>query len=179
MRSSFPDPRQAPADAPLAMGGDLSPERLLDAYAHGIFPWYNEETPILWWSPDPRFVLPLEEFRVRRSLAKVLCKAPWTFTMDRACEQVMRGCATQARPNQDGTWILQEMITAYGRLHDLGFAHSVECWEGERLVGGLYGVSLGRLFFGESMFHWVPDASKTAFVHFVQQLIAWDFALID
>lgn len=207
----FPDPDGADRRGLLAWGGDLEPERLLAAYAQGVFPWYDEE-PILWYSPDPRMVLVPAELHVGRSLAKRLRARPFRLTMDRAFGEVVRGCASARRPRQSGTWIGEDMIAAYERLHALGFAHSVEAWatvahdaEGTgardaeddasgdttgvaarddeaprmRLVGGLYGVSLGRVFFGESMFALAPDASKIAFVALVRQLERWGFELVD
>lgn len=183
----FPDPDAADRRGLLAWGGDLEPERLLAAYAQGVFPWYDEE-PILWYSPDPRMVLIPSELHVGRSLAKRIRARPFRLTMDRAFGRVIRACASVRRPRQTGTWIGEDMIAAYERLHALGFAHSVEAWapperdvagDGERLVGGLYGVSLGRVFFGESMFALEPDASKLAFVAFVRQLERWAFALVD
>ena len=155
----FPDPARAEPDGLLAVGGDLSPERLLTAYAEGIFPWYSDPNPILWWSPDPRLVLEPAHLHVPRSLRKLLRGGRFRVTADRAFAQVIGRCAARERPGQDGTWITDEMRAAYVRLHELGFAHSFEAWEGERLAGGLYGVSLGGAFFGESMFAGRPDAS--------------------
>jgi leucyl/phenylalanyl-tRNA--protein transferase len=162
----------------LAAGGDLSPARLLDAYARGIFPWYSEGDPTLWWSPDPRMVLFLDELRVSRSLRKTIRSGRYTVTFDAAFRAVMRGCA-EPRPGQDGTWITDDVLDAYGALADLGFAHSVEAWVGGELMGGLYGVALGRMFFGESMFARQNDASKVAFACLVAQLRRWGFELID
>ena len=174
----FPDPRLAESHGLLAYGGDLRPERLLSAYAHGVFPWYQED-PILWFSPDPRMVLRPGELVVHRSLAKTLRGGRYELRFDSAFEEVIRACAEAARPGQDGTWITPDMIEAYCALHELGYAHSAESWcEGE-LVGGLYGVSLGGAFFGESMFARRSDASKVAFVKLVEQLRAWDFQLVD
>ena len=175
----FPPPEAAEPDGLLAVGGDLAPERLLLAYTQGIFPWYEEGLPILWHSPDPRMVLLPGELRVSRSLRKVMGRAPFELSLDRAFEAVVRACAERERPDQTGTWITAEMSAAYLRLHELGYAHSVEAWSEGELVGGLYGVSLGRSFFGESMFAWRSDASKVAFVHLVQQLLRWGFDLID
>jgi leucyl/phenylalanyl-tRNA--protein transferase len=174
----FPDPREADGRGLLAYGGDLEPGRLLAAYAQGVFPWY-EEPPILWFSPDPRMVLRPEDLHVPRSLAKRARKTPFALTMDLAFEEVIRACAEAPRPGQRGTWITPEMIQAYVVLHELGFAHSVEAWRGGRLVGGLYGVALGRIFCGESMFAREPDASKIAFVACVRQLARWGFELVD
>jgi len=176
---AFPDPSLAEPDGLLAVGGDLSPERLVAAYALGIFPWFSEETPILWWSPDPRLVLLPPELHVPRSLERTLRRGTFTFTADRAFEEVMRRCSATPRPGQDGTWITEEMVEAYVRLHDLGLAHSFEAWEGGELAGGLYGVSLGAAFFGESMFSARPDASKAAFVRSVGWLAARGVELVD
>ena len=162
----------------VAYGGDLGPERLLAAYAQGVFPWY-EEPPILWFSPDPRMVLRPGDLHVPRSLAKRARQHPFDLRMDSAFEDVIRGCSEIERADQRGTWISEEMIEAYLLLHQLGFAHSIEAWRGDTLVGGLYGISLGRAFFGESMFARAPDASKLAFVAAVRQLDAWGFELID
>ena len=175
----FPSPNYADPSGLLAVGGDLSSERLLEAYRRGIFPWFSDDQPILWWSPDPRSVLDLDEFVLSRSLRKTLKKAIFTVTFDRAFEDVTRGCATVARKSQDGTWITDEMREAYLRLHALGYAHSVETWFAGELAGGLYGVSLGKAFFGESMFHFKTDASKVALVALVQQLKEWKFHFID
>jgi len=170
---ALPDPNGL-----LAAGGDLSPARLIDAYQRGIFPWFGEDDPVLWWSPDPRMVLYSEELRVSRSLRRVLRSGRFRVTMDMAFAAVMAGCA-EPRPGQDGTWITPAMTAAYHRLGALGYAHSVETWIGDRLVGGLYGVALGRMFFGESMFARETDASKVAFVHLVRQLERWEMPLID
>jgi leucyl/phenylalanyl-tRNA--protein transferase len=162
----------------LAVGGDLSPRRLLEAYRRGIFPWYSEGDPILWWSPDPRMVLVPSELRVSRSLAKTLRNKSYEVRYDTAFEEVMRGCAAP-RPSQPGTWLTAEMRSAYRRLHELGYAHSVETWVEGSLAGGLYGVALGRAFFGESMFARGRDASKIALVHLVRRLAAEGYGLID
>ena len=162
----------------LAAGGCLSPERLANAYRHGIFPWFNPGEPILWWSPDPRWVLTPERVRVSRSLGKRLRRGEFHFSFDRAFDQVLQACA-QPRPGAGGTWITQAMRTAYGRLHRQGLAHSFETWQGDELVGGLYGVAIGQVFFGESMFHRVTDASKAAFVLGCASLQAWGYQLID
>lgn len=162
----------------LAAGTDLSPGRLLDAYARGIFPWFNPGEPILWWSPDPRMVLFPDELRVTRSLAKVLRNRPYEIRFDTAFRQVMEACAAP-RPGQTGSWIGPAMIEAYTRLHHLGYAHSVETWIDGELAGGLYGVAMGGMFYGESMFYRVRDASKIALVHLVLQLKHWGFGLID
>jgi leucyl/phenylalanyl-tRNA--protein transferase len=176
---AFPDPRQAEPDGLLAVGGDLAPERLLAAYAAGIFPWYGRESPILWWSPDPRLVLEPGRLHVPRSLARLRRRAPFRYSADTAFDRVIRACAEIDRPGQDGTWITPAMVRAYRQLHLLGFAHSFEAWEGEALVGGLYGVSLGAVFFGESMFAARPEASKLAFVESVEWLAARGVRLID
>lgn len=163
----------------LAAGGDLTPEWLLSAYQHGIFPWFNEDDPILWWSPDPRMVLFPESLRVRRSLAKRLRNSGMTATFDQAFETVITQCAAQ-RQAQEGTWISSDIIKAYVTMHQLGHGHSVEVWEGDMLVGGLYGIMLGRVFFGESMFSIRPDSSKIALVRLVEWLTKYhDLALVD
>ena len=161
------------------MNGNLSPGVLLSAYRQGIFPWYDDESPILWWSPDPRFILTPEDLHVPKSLRKDLRKNRFSVTVDQAFPDVIRECARVPRREQDGTWIVPEMEQAYKRLHNLGFAHSVEVWQDEELVGGLYGVSLGRAFFGESMFSLASNASKTAFVLFVLALREKGFGLMD
>ncbi len=175
----FPSPHLASKEGLLAVGGDLTRSRLLLAYSLGIFPWYSENEPILWWSPDPRLVLYPDELKISRSLSKVIKKGAYTVTVDRAFEQVISECARVRLENQEGTWIVDEMVKAYCDLHESGFAHSVEAWEGDHLAGGLYGVSLGRSFFGESMFTRISNASKVAFVSLVQHLRSLDFALID
>ena len=180
----FPDPARAlrEPDGLLAVGGCLSVTRLKAAYRRGVFPWYGEGEPILWWTPDPRAVLFPEALHLARSLRKTLRKPPerggFRVTLDTAFAAVTGACA-EPRPGQDGTWITPEMERAYVRLHREGVAHSVEAWRGEELVGGLYGVAIGRVFFGESMFTRVQDASKVAFAHLVAQLRAWDYRLID
>ncbi len=175
----FPEPRLAEPDGLLAVGGDLSPERLLQAYAAGIFPWYSEGSPILWWSPDPRLALVPAWLHVPRSLARTARRGRYAVATDTAFSRVIRRCAEKARPGQDGTWITAEMASAYERLHRLGFAHSFEAWEGPVLAGGLYGVSLGGAFFGESMFADHPDASKVAFVRAVAWLAERGVDLVD
>jgi leucyl/phenylalanyl-tRNA---protein transferase len=176
----FPDPRTALVEPNglLAFGGDLSPERLKMAYAHGIFPWFNEGEPILWWSPDPRCVFHTDALRPNRSLRRALADKDWRVTVDRAFRQVMAACAAP-RPNQSGTWISPSMIEAYGVLHDQGYAHSVEVWEEDRLVGGIYGVSIGKLFCGESMFSTCSGGSKLALCALAALLRQWGFPLID
>lgn len=166
-------------DGLLAIGGDLRPERLLLGYARGIFPWYAENLPILWHSPDPRMVMNPDDLVIQRSLKKSIKRQPYRLSMDTAFSDVLTRCASAPRPGQNGTWLIPEMVTAYCRLHDLGFAHSIEAWQGAELVGGLYGVSLGGAYFGESMFARAPDASKIAFAACVRQLDAWGFRLID
>jgi leucyl/phenylalanyl-tRNA---protein transferase len=176
----FPPVEFASPEGLLAIGGDLRAERLLEAYRHGIFPWYNEDQPILWWSPDPRCVLLPAELKVSRSLGKTLRGAKFRVTLDTQFAAVMRACAGPRPQNpQGGTWITDEMLEAYQRLHDRGDAHSVETWAGDELVGGLYGVALGGAFFGESMFMRATDASKVALVRLVRQLAAWGFTLVD
>jgi leucyl/phenylalanyl-tRNA---protein transferase len=162
----------------LAAGADLSPARLLDAYSRGIFPWFGEDDPLLWWSPDPRMVLYVDELHVSRSLRKTTRSGRFTITLDKAFSAVMRGCA-DPRDGQEGTWITTEMRAAYARLAALGYAHSAEAWANGELVGGLYGVAIGRMFYGESMFARQSDASKVAFVTLVGQLRRWGFRLID
>jgi leucyl/phenylalanyl-tRNA--protein transferase len=175
----FPPPEKADRSGLLAVGGDLRPERLLAAYARGIFPWYSEGQPLLWHSPNPRFVLLPERLHVGRSLRKVLKAGHYTVRWDTAFEDVIDACAQVPRPGQIGTWITPEMREAYVTLHRLGFAHSVEAWAEGELKGGLYGVSLGAAFFGESMFALTPDASKVAFVTSVERMRAWGFHFID
>ncbi|MGA7801893.1 MAG: leucyl/phenylalanyl-tRNA--protein transferase [Gammaproteobacteria bacterium] len=178
--SPFPDVELAlrDPDGLLAVGGNLSPQRLLEAYRNAIFPWYTEGQPILWWAPDPRAVLFPEQLKVSRSLRKTVRKGLFRITLDHAFEAVIHGCAGP-RQDADGTWITTDMQYAYSLLHQQGHAHSVEAWRDDQLVGGLYGVALGRVFFGESMFSRVPDASKVAFVHLVRQLQCWGFGVID
>lgn len=163
----------------IAIGGDLSSQRLLDAYQHGIFPWYSEGEPILWWSPHPRMVLFPDELNVSRSLSKVLNKQLFDIRINTAFRDVITACSKTARPEQSGTWISPEMIEAYCQLHTLGYAISVESWQNDVLVGGCYGVKINRMFFGESMFHHVSDASKVAFVHLVRYLQSRQVGMID
>ncbi len=162
----------------LAAGGDLQPERLLAAYRHGCFPWYQEGQPLLWWSPDPRTVLFPDELHVSRSLRKRMRHGDYQVTFDKAFAEVIQGCAGP-RSYADGTWITTPMQDAYIRLHEMGVAHSVEVWQQGQLVGGLYGLAMGELFFGESMFSRATDASKVGFVTLVERLREWGFALID
>jgi len=166
-------------DGLLAVGGDLRPERLLLAYRSGIFPWYSEGQPILWHSPDPRMVLLARDLEVPRSLRKTIRKQAYRLSLDTAFGKVVAACASVERPGQSGTWITPDMQAAYRELHRRGLAHSVETWQEGRLVGGLYGVSLGAAFFGESMFALAPDASKVAFVRLVEQLVGWGIGLVD
>jgi leucyl/phenylalanyl-tRNA--protein transferase len=172
----FPDARSAGADGLVAVGGDLSPERLLLAYRSGIFPW--SVRPISWWSPDPRGVMPLENFHISASLGKFLRRCPFEITVDKAFREVMAACAAPDT-KRGGTWISPEFIAAYTRLHELGHAHSLECWLGGKLVGGIYGVSVGGLFAGESMFHRADNASKVALVKLVEHLRERKFSLFD
>ncbi len=175
----FPPPELARRDGLLAVGGDLSAERLVLAYQNGIFPWYSEGDPILWWSPPVRPVVVPADVHVPRSLGKAMRKAQFEFRLDTAFAQVIEGCAVAPRPDQPGTWITEDMNRAYVHLHELGLAHCAEAWENGVLVGGLYGVALGAMFFGESMFTTVPDASKSTFVTLCAQLDRWGFELID
>ena len=176
----FPPVELASPEGLLAVGGDLRAERLLEAYRHGIFPWYNPGQPILWWSPDPRAVLFPAKLRISRSLHKTLHRKKFSVTLDTAFRDVIEACAEPRRQYPGGgTWITPEMIEAYVLLHERGFAHSVEVRHGGRLAGGLYGVALGSAYFGESMFSRESDASKVGFVHLVKQLESWGYGLID
>jgi len=175
----FPSPGDAEPDGLLAVGGDLSPERLVAAYAAGIFPWYGDDQPILWWSPDPRLVLRPDWLHLSRSLQRTLRRGTYQVRADTAFAEVIARCAASPRNGQRGTWIVPDMVEAYVRLHALGLAHSFEAWEEGRLVGGLYGVSLGAAFFGESMFAERPDASKVAFARSVEWLAAQGIDLVD
>jgi leucyl/phenylalanyl-tRNA--protein transferase len=176
----FPPVEQASPEGLLAVGGDLRPERLFEAYRHGIFPWYNDDQPILWWSPDPRTVLFPDKLHISRSLKRSLRPGLFSVTLDTKFREVILGCAGPRPQYPDGgTWITVEMLEAYTRLHELGDAHSVETWQEGQLVGGLYGVALGGAFFAESMFTRVPDASKVALVSLVRQLQTWGFHIID
>jgi leucyl/phenylalanyl-tRNA--protein transferase len=174
---AFPNPLYASADGIVAYGGDLSPSRLMLAYRSGIFPWYGVNDPILWWSPDPRLILELDDLKVSRSLRKKIPRFEIRF--DTAFSQVIRGCAIAPRPGQKGSWIVPEIIEAYETLHALGYAHSVEAYENGVLVGGLYGVSVGGVFCGESMFSKVSDASKVAFAVLIEHLRDWGYAFVD
>lgn len=175
----FPPAELAEAGGLLAVGGDLSAERLLAAYRNGIFPWYSEGQPIWWHSPDPRFVLDPAKLHVPRSLAKILRRKDYEIRFDTAFGEVIRACAKRPRPNQRGTWITRDMVRAYERLFDLGLAHSAEAWQDGKLVGGLYGVSLGDMYFGESMYADAPDASKCAFVVLVRWMVDRGIQLVD
>lgn len=178
----FPDPTRTPLDDDglLAVGGDLQPARLLAAYANGIFPWFNsDQENILWWCPDPRGVLRPKDFSPKRSLRKILKNKDFEYRFDTDFDAVISACAEAPRANQRGTWITNNMQIAYSTLHKLGFAHSVEVWQQGTLVGGLYGVSLGQMFFGESMFSQVSNASKCAFAVLCDQLSTWNFKLLD
>ncbi len=176
----FPDPENAlkDPDGLLAIAGCLSPQRIINAYRHGIFPWYNPGEPILWWSPDPRLVLFPDRIKISRSLRKTLRKHIFQITFDQAFCKVVEGCAAP-RKQEHGTWISSEMKKAYMQLHQQGVAHSVEAWHDGQLVGGLYGLAIGRIFFGESMFHVQTNASKAAFITLTQQLVQWNYQLID
>ncbi len=175
---SFPPAHLASPSGILAVGGDLSPERLLEGYRQGIFPWYTEHEPIIWWSPDPRFVLFPPEIRISRSMRQILRRQHFRITFDQAFRDVIASCQ-KPRPGQNGTWITEEMKKAYITLHELGYAHSVESWQGEILVGGVYGISLGRCFFGESMFSFASNASKAALITLNNKLRDRSFGLID
>jgi leucyl/phenylalanyl-tRNA---protein transferase len=176
---AFPPADAADASGLLAVGGQLTPRRLMAGYRRGIFPWYADGQPVLWHSPNPRFVLPSGKLHVPRSLERTLRRGAFVVRADTAFDRVMEACATAHRPGQDGTWITAEMTTAYRALHRVGVAHSVEAWRGLELVGGLYGVALGSVFFGESMFSQAPDASKAAFVTLARSLFAAGCRLID
>lgn len=178
---AFPPPDHAlrDPDGLLAIGGDLSRERLLSAYRKGIFPWFNPGQPVLWWSPDPRAVLFPTELHMSRRLRRKLRQQPFEFSVDANFADVMRACATIPRHGQRGTWITDEMFAAYCDLHDAGYAHSIEVWSNRRLVGGIYGVALGKVFFGESMFSAMADASKAAMLLLVREMQARGFALLD
>lgn len=163
----------------VAIGGNLTPQRLLNAYRQGIFPWFSPGEPILWWSPDPRMVLFPQALKISRSLRKVIQQQPFELRMNTQFSAVMQACAATPRPGQSGSWITDEMIAAYSQLHALGYAHSMEAWQDGQLVGGCYGVKIGRMFYGESMFHHVSNASKVAFAHLVQWLMTQQVGMID
>ena len=175
-RSRFPDPRFVPGDAPFGRGADFRPETLVDAYAHGIFPWPYDDGEVYWWSPDPRAVIPLDGLKISRSLRRTVRRADFACTYDRAFDDVMRACA---EPRETGTWITPEYMAGYADLHRVGHAHSVEVWSGGALVGGLYGVTVGALFTGESMFHRRTDASKVALVGLVERLREGGATVLD
>ena len=176
----FPNPNDADESGLLAYGGDLSPRRIVAAYRAGIFPWFEEDSPVvLWWSPNPRMILYSENFKISKTLRQKIRRKTFEIRVDYDFEAVMKACASTFRPDQDGTWITEDMLEAYVDLHRMGLAHSVECWQDGKLVGGLYGISLGKIFFGESMFHHVTDASKVAFFylsHFCKEI---GFTFID
>lgn len=175
----FPPPELARSDGLLAIGGDLSEARLLLAYEQGIFPWYSKGDPILWWAPSPRLVLEPKKIRISKRLAREIRKNTFKITMDQAFSEVITECADIRVEQDEGTWITNEMKSAYVRLHELGYAHSVECWQDGKLAGGLYGVSLGTVFFGESMFSRVSNSSKTALATLARILTEWKFDMID
>lgn len=181
--SAFPDLDMANEDGLLAAGGDLSPIRLLNAYRHGAFPWFGKNDPILWWSPDPRMVLFTDEIKISKSLKKTLRNTSLTITFDHAFKPVIHACSQPRKQDnidpENTTWIHPDMIDAYIELHRQGFAHSVECWHNDELAGGLYGIAIGKMFFGESMFSYLRDSSKIALVALCQQLQAWEYPLID
>lgn len=181
--SPFPPVDQATSHGLLAAGGDLSMTRLLNAYRHGIFPWFNAYDPILWWSPDPRMVFHTDKMHISKSLKKALRQKPFNITFDQDFKGVMQACAAprllKLPVEQHETWIHNEMISAYWELHQAGYAHSVECWQEGQLVGGVYGVSIGKMFYGESMFSFKTNASKIALVTLAQQLRQWGYPLID
>ena len=176
---AFPSAEAANEEGIVAVGGDVSPERLVLAYRHGIFPWPARGYPLLWFSPDPRFTLVPDRAHISRSLRKITRRGHLRITADTAFERVIAACASTPRPHQQGTWITDELRDGYLRLHELGYAHSIEAWSGNALVGGLYGVSLGRGFAGESMFATAPDASKVAFVTLLGHLNLWGFSIVD
>ncbi len=175
----FPDPELSRPDGLLAIGGDLSPPRLLEAYRNGIFPWFNPEDPILWWSPDPRMVLFPDKLKIHRSMRPYFNQKKYHLSMDTAFEHVIQACASAYRRGQTGSWIGREMIKAYTKLYEMGYAHSVEVWQGKKLIGGLYGLALGKVFFGESMFSEAANASKFGLIALTLQLKERDYRLID
>lgn len=178
-KPDFPSPESAEEGGLLAIGGDLSRERLLTAYSIGIFHWYSDGLPVLWWSPDPRLLLIPEDLKISRSLKKAIKKNIFEVTMDRAFKEIIMGCATARRRNGKGTWITSDIVDAYIDLYEAGYAHSIESWYRGELAGGLYGVSIGGAFFGESMFTEVSNASKVALLKLSEQLRAWGFRFID
>ncbi len=175
----FPQPQHADADGIIALGGDLSVERLLVAYTNGIFPWYNKGNPIIWWNPDPRFVLFPDKLKVAKSMRPYFNQKKYQVTFNQQFDQVIRSCGKTPRKGQNGTWITDDMIAAYTQLHKLGWVHSVEVWDKEQLVGGLYGLWIGDVFFGESMFSLAPNASKFGFISWVRLLQQKGVKLID
>jgi leucyl/phenylalanyl-tRNA---protein transferase len=175
----FPDPELADEDGLLAIGGDLSPDRLILAYEKGIFPWFGDESPIMWWSPDPRMVLFPTEFKISKSLSQSIRKKNYQVRFDENFRDVIIGCASSLRKHEQGTWITAEMVEAYCTLFHLGYAHSVETYQEDRLVGGLYGISIGKAFFGESMFFSERDASKVALAALIDRMVDWDFHFLD
>ena len=181
IRYQFPEPSSANQDGLVAIGGNLSRECLISAYKNGIFPWFNPGDPILWWSPEPRMVIFPDQLRLPRSVKKVLKKHTFTFTFDRCFEQVIINCAAprKTEDSNPGTWVTDEMIEAYIDFHKAGYAHSVECWQDSVLCGGLYGVAMGSIFFGESMFSHVSESSKLSLVTLIKQLQQWDYDLLD
>ena len=174
---TFPHPHDATEDGIVAWGGDLNPSRLIRAYQNGIFPWYNEQDPILWWSPNPRLIMELDDFQCSKSLKKSMKK--FTFAFDTRFQEVMAHCATTTRRGQNGTWINKDVQEAYSVLHDMGIAHSVESYYENKLVGGLYGIVVGKIFCGESMFAHKSDASKAAYATLVRHLKMWGYDFID
>ncbi|MEA3228221.1 MAG: leucyl/phenylalanyl-tRNA--protein transferase [Campylobacterota bacterium] len=173
----FPHPDSADENGIVAWGGDLVPSRLIKAYQNGIFPWYSKDEPIIWWSPNPRLIMELDEFKLSKSLKKSMKK--FTYKFDSNFKEVIRKCASTDRNNQDGTWIQEEMIEAYETLHGMGIAHSIESYQNDKLVGGLYGVVIGKVFCGESMFAEVSDASKSAYATLIKHLKKWGYDFID
>ncbi len=173
----FPDASQANEDGILAWGGDLTPSRLIRAYQNGIFPWYSSGDPIIWWTPNPRLIMELNDFKISKSLKKSIKKFSYKFDND--FEEVMRRCSTVERSDQAGTWISEEIIEAYTTLHGMGIAHSIESYQDNELVGGLYGMVIGKVFCGESMFAQVSDASKSAYAVLIKHLIEWGYEFID
>ena len=178
-RCTFPHPYLADKDGFLALGGDLSPDRLLSAYKAGIFPWYSEDTPILWFSPHPRLVLYPKKLKVSKSMHQLIKRQAFEITIDTSFQKVIEACAIQKRRNQSGTWITEDLKQAFLKLHELGYAHSVEVWENDVLVGGLYGLAIGKVFYGESMFANKSNTSKFGFISLVKLLEQKSFKLID
>ena len=175
----FPSPELAEPDGLIAVGGDLCPKRIMEAYKSGIFPWYSEGDPILWWTPSPRLILFPEEFYISRRLARTIRQNVFSVSADSSFEKVITNCAEQRSENRNETWITQEMISAYYHLHELGYAHSIECWKDDKLVGGLYGIALDHVFFGESMFSTMSNSSKVALNALVQHAKETGIHLID